>query len=285
MQLIDQIQNCITGVLIVNYYTHRIGDYLRSAGHLTMLEHGAYRQLLDRYLSTEQPIPVDHVYRITHARTTGERNAVDAVIGEFFRFENDTYINDWAEKTIAETQKIIERNRINGSKPKRQNTHINQQKEKLSGFDFVTPVATQNEVSHTPTPTSHSPTTHTADTIAIVCAELQKLGFTAKRTTELISLINAGATCDDFVAAAAIAATRGKDFAYTCGIVKRKLDDTSRAIEQRNRFTDAEIIKAARPGETTAQVISRLSGKSLEQFARRGESFEQALLRSKESVK
>jgi uncharacterized protein YdaU (DUF1376 family) len=33
----------------VNYYERHLGDYAKDAGHLSMLEHGAYSLLLDRY--------------------------------------------------------------------------------------------------------------------------------------------------------------------------------------------------------------------------------------------
>lgn len=33
----------------MNYYEHHLGDYYRKAKHLTLLEHGAYRMLLDLY--------------------------------------------------------------------------------------------------------------------------------------------------------------------------------------------------------------------------------------------
>jgi uncharacterized protein YdaU (DUF1376 family) len=68
----------------VNYYERHLGDYAKDAGHLSMVEHGAYTLLLDRYYATEQPIPADQVYRVCRARTDDERAAVDAVLAEFF---------------------------------------------------------------------------------------------------------------------------------------------------------------------------------------------------------
>ena len=43
----------------VNYYERHLGDYARDTAHLTMVEHGAYTLLLDRYYATESPIPAD----------------------------------------------------------------------------------------------------------------------------------------------------------------------------------------------------------------------------------
>lgn len=84
----------------MNYYAHHLGDYARDTAHLTMLEHGAYRTLLDRYYSTEAGIPADQVYRISRARSREERQAVDAVLADFFTLEDGTWINKRAQEEI-----------------------------------------------------------------------------------------------------------------------------------------------------------------------------------------
>ena len=61
----------------MNYYERHLGDYAKDTGHLSMLEHGAYTLLLDRYYSTEEGIPADQVHRIARARTKEEKDAVD----------------------------------------------------------------------------------------------------------------------------------------------------------------------------------------------------------------
>lgn len=67
-------------------YTHHLGDYAKDAGHLELIEEGAYRRLIDRYYSTEEPLPLDAVelHRIARARTPEEKAAVDQVVREFF---------------------------------------------------------------------------------------------------------------------------------------------------------------------------------------------------------
>ena len=50
---------------------------------------------------------------------------------------------------------------------------------------------------------------------------------------------------------------------------------------ERKQITDAEINRQARPGETRAAVIARLTGTSLSEIAKPGESFDQALERKK----
>ena len=58
------------------------------------------------------------------------------------------------------------------------------------------------------------------------------------------------------------------------------LKDNPKALE-RNQLTEEEINKQARPGETRAAVIARLTGTSLSDMAKPGESFDQALERKR----
>lgn len=85
----------------MNYYEHHLGDYAKDTAHLTMLEDGAYRRLLDRYYGTEQGIPADQAHRIARARTREEKAAVDAVLEEFFTLDDGVWKNSRAEEEIA----------------------------------------------------------------------------------------------------------------------------------------------------------------------------------------
>lgn len=84
----------------MNYYDRHLGDYARDTGHLSMLEHGAYNLLLDRYYATEAPIPAAQVYRIARATSKQERAAVDAVLAEFFRLVDGSWINRRADEEV-----------------------------------------------------------------------------------------------------------------------------------------------------------------------------------------
>lgn len=68
----------------MNYYEKHIGDYLRDAGHLSLLEHGVYNRLLDVYYTREGPIPIDQAARLIGARSEDEREALAGVLQEFF---------------------------------------------------------------------------------------------------------------------------------------------------------------------------------------------------------
>jgi len=65
------------------YYQHHIGDYRRDTGHLTLLEHGIYRQLLDLYYISEKPLDA-HAMRLVCVRTADEQEAYKRILEDFF---------------------------------------------------------------------------------------------------------------------------------------------------------------------------------------------------------
>lgn len=79
----------------MHYYSHNIGDYRRDTAHLSILEHGAYRQLLDSYYLAEKPLtPVHADLMRTHcARSADEMQAVVNVLRDFFVLTDDGYIH------------------------------------------------------------------------------------------------------------------------------------------------------------------------------------------------
>lgn len=75
----------------MNFYKHFLGDYARDTQDLSLVEHGAYRVLLDHFYATkgEMPNEVPALYRIAKAFTPTERKAVDRVAGKFFPVNGD----------------------------------------------------------------------------------------------------------------------------------------------------------------------------------------------------
>ena len=87
---------------VLNFYKRHLGDYAKDAGHLSMLEHGAYTLLLDRYYTTEKPLPTrSEAHRVCRARSSSERAAVDAVLDEFFVSDGEAFLNRRCEEEIA----------------------------------------------------------------------------------------------------------------------------------------------------------------------------------------
>lgn len=87
----------------MNFYKHFMGDYAKKTAHLTLIQHGAYRMLLDAYYSMEKPLPADYdaLYRISRAMDLKERDAVRSVSDEFFPVCSDGFRhNERADEEI-----------------------------------------------------------------------------------------------------------------------------------------------------------------------------------------
>lgn len=85
-----------------SWYPFYVGDYIRETAHLSMLEHGAYRLLIDHYMGTGHPIPKDthKIYRICRATTRIERQIVLQIVCEFFVLQGDYYHNKRCDEEI-----------------------------------------------------------------------------------------------------------------------------------------------------------------------------------------
>jgi uncharacterized protein YdaU (DUF1376 family) len=88
----------------VNYYERHIGDYLKDTAHLSLLEHGIYTRLLDVYYTRESGIPVAEVARLIGARSRDEKEALQAVLAEFFVLDADRWTQARCESEIARYQ-------------------------------------------------------------------------------------------------------------------------------------------------------------------------------------
>jgi len=90
----------------MNYYEHHLGDYMRDTAHLSILEDGAYRRLIDAYYIREEPLPGDlkKCYKLARAQSKAERDAVDSVLEEFFDLEADGYHHKRCDEEIAKYQ-------------------------------------------------------------------------------------------------------------------------------------------------------------------------------------
>lgn len=85
----------------MNYYNRHIGDYMKDASHLNLLEHGVYVRLMDVYYSREAPIPHEQRFRLVGARTPEEQAAVDMVLEEFFVLEAGHWQQSRCDRELA----------------------------------------------------------------------------------------------------------------------------------------------------------------------------------------
>ena len=90
----------------MHYFQHNIADYRKDTAHLTLLEHGVYRQLLDQYYLNEKPLPLDQdkLMRLLCARSEGEIRAVLSVLGDFFEKTELGYIHKRCDAEIEAFQ-------------------------------------------------------------------------------------------------------------------------------------------------------------------------------------
>lgn len=100
----------------MHHYKHHIGDYRSDTGHLSLLEHGAYRQLLDLYYLDEKPIPkkTEWVFRRLRAVTEIEQEAIVAVLNDFFVLSEDGWHHTRCDRELADYASKSEASRQNG---------------------------------------------------------------------------------------------------------------------------------------------------------------------------
>lgn len=93
------------------WYAHYPGDYGRDTAHLSLVQHGAYRLLLDHYYSTAAPLPSDvtALHRICRAFDQSEKDAVNSVLSGFFELRADGYHNNRADLELARRAEQHER--------------------------------------------------------------------------------------------------------------------------------------------------------------------------------
>jgi uncharacterized protein YdaU (DUF1376 family) len=102
----------------VNYYPHHIGDYLRDTVHLTMIEDGAYRRMLDLYYASEKPLPLDLSWlcRLMRAERDEERTAVEFILSHYFQKTVDGWRSKRADTEIVNARKRTKVARSNGKR-------------------------------------------------------------------------------------------------------------------------------------------------------------------------
>lgn len=303
----------------MNYYSHHIGDYAVETSHLSMIEHGAYRKLLDMYYSAEAPLPLDLkiVARKAGARTAEEISVIETILHEFFIQAPEGWIHARCDEEISvyqthqaeeQTREAHEKERMRRYRERRAemfealrgvgvvpawNTSM---KDLQRMYDERCTTSTQAQAqaqapAQTPEPapqqTCNAPATDlqrtcnaadSAPATAIpitnnqepitknhfeeddsstqlvtrageACLVVQKNGIVDFNPNHprLQSLIERGATLEDFAAAAQIAKAAGKGFAYLLGVVDGVMADAiirqARAVTRPKNRDSPETFK------------------------------------------
>lgn len=132
----------------MNFYKRHIGDYIKDAAHLTLLEHGIYARLMDVYYTKESGIPDGQAARLIGAHSKAEQQAVKNVLTEFFRLVDGVWTQRRCEAEILAANAQAEANRNNGKRggrPKRTDTD-----EKPNGFNLGSDSESEKNLSQTP---------------------------------------------------------------------------------------------------------------------------------------
>ena len=227
----------------MNYYPRYPGHYVAKTLHLTMEQDGAYTRLLDWVYLNERPIPHAARYTIARAMTASERRSVDAVLAEFFTREGEDWNNGRASDEIEAAQPKIAAARANGRKGGRPKGSGKKPKENPVGFQKETQAEPSAKAPQSPIPSNPSDSssgiedpkasdTHRARVTPAgeACRAMRDAGLrdTSPQHPELLDLIERGATPAQFGHAAAVAATKGKGFAYALGVLKGQLADAAK---------------------------------------------------------
>jgi uncharacterized protein YdaU (DUF1376 family) len=143
----------------MHYYKFNIADYRKDTGHLSTIEHGIYRQLIDWYYLDEQPIPEETQVVIRRLRLgSDEVNFLQNVLSDFFVLGKTGYKHKRIEVEIKDYQEQVEKNKNNGKlggRPKKTQSVI-------SGL----PDQSQNNPNQEPLTTNHKPKRESATVVA-----------------------------------------------------------------------------------------------------------------------
>jgi uncharacterized protein YdaU (DUF1376 family) len=92
----------------MNYYPFHLGDFASHAGHLDPIEDCAYRRLIDLYMLTEQPLPLDVDLLARKIRMKDYAEAVRDVLNEFFTQTDDAWTHSRCDKEIDKFRRASE---------------------------------------------------------------------------------------------------------------------------------------------------------------------------------
>jgi uncharacterized protein YdaU (DUF1376 family) len=143
----------------MHYYKFNIADYRKDTGHLSTIEHGIYRQLIDWYYLDEQPIPEENQMVIRRLRLgSDEVMFLQNVLSDFFVLGKKGYEHKRIEVEIKDYHEQVEKNKNNGrlgGRPKKTQSVI-------SGL----PDESQNNPNHKPLTINQEPKKKKATVVA-----------------------------------------------------------------------------------------------------------------------
>lgn len=157
----------------MNYYKRHLGDYAKNAGHLSMIEHGAYTLILDNYYAREQGPTLLEATRWARARTEDEKSAVLAVLDEFFTLGADErYTQKRVEEELGTYRTQAEVNRGIALERERRKRERRDDDSSTNRAQSVPDSSEDREPSHKPLAISHKPIEKTEGACAPCAVDL-----------------------------------------------------------------------------------------------------------------
>lgn len=217
----------------MNYYERHIGDYLKDTAHLSLLEHGVYTRLLDVYYTREEPLPAADIARLIGARSKEEREALQAVLREFFRPDQEPPTAWLQPRCEVEIGRYGEKRRK--AKASADARWSQTERNANASPNAMRSHSEGNAPSHQSPVTSHQgvhtaspPPTPTRAGSAVL--RMKARGLTSGISPshpKLLALLEAGVTDDELADAAAEAVSKGKTFAYALAVAEGRRRDAA----------------------------------------------------------
>lgn len=150
----------------MHYYSHHVGDYNRDTAHLSIVEHGVYRLLMDSYYSTERQLPADKAMlcRIVRANSKAERDAVSSVASLFFHEHEGLLSHNRIERELESYQAQREQASRAGKASAAKRISVTNGQRSFNGRSTDVELSLQQNVNGTPT--NHKPLTSNHEPIA-----------------------------------------------------------------------------------------------------------------------
>ena len=135
----------------MHYYKFNIADYRKDTGHLSTIEHGIYRQLIDWYYLDENPIPLETqvVSRRLRLASEVEVLSLQNVLSDFFKEGKSGYVHKRIELDINDYHEQAEKNQRNGK--------LGGRPKKTHSVTYGLPDESQNNPNHKPLTINQEP--------------------------------------------------------------------------------------------------------------------------------
>ena len=147
----------------MHYYEHNIGDYRKDTSHLSLLEHGIYRQLIDTYYLSESPLTkdLDKLMRTHSIRSAEEMLSFSNVLNDFFELTEEGYIHKRCDQIIAEYHGKSEKARASANA-----RWANRGKGKKTRNANALKTQSDGNTNHKPITNNHKPNINTPDGVS-----------------------------------------------------------------------------------------------------------------------